>query len=160
MDPEQPVAQEGEISPAPSPEEAPAGPSPRSRRVVLGIVIALAVAAAALLLLRRGTPAPTHVPTANSTAGPAGAPAGLNVITAPVKLTPEALMVADRFKCLCGECQDTLGRCTCTRDKGSNDMKEALNRIVSEKKSLAEIEAAMVEKYGRSVLAAPASAGK
>jgi hypothetical protein len=78
---------------------------------------------------------------------------------APVKLSPEAALVADRFNCLCGDCQDTLGKCTCTRDRGSNDMKTALNRIVAEKKTLAEIEAAMVAKFGSGVLATSASPG-
>ena len=33
----------------------------------------------------------------------------------------KAAMIADRYNCLCGECSDTLGKCTCSRDKGSNE---------------------------------------
>ena len=146
MDPADPVV------PA---EPLPAASSRRKAKLAGVLVIALAVAAAGLLLLRQRGSAPGA---AVSSASPdAGTPAGLNAVAAPVKLSPEATLVADRFKCLCGDCQDTLGKCTCTRDKGSNDMKTALNRNVVEKKTLAEIEAAMVEKFGPKVLAVEAA---
>jgi hypothetical protein len=84
------------------------------------------------------------------------------VVEAPVKLSAAASLVSDRFHCLCGECHDTLGSCTCTKDKGSNAMKTTLNRIAAEKKTIAEIEAAMVQKYGPGVLISspPAPSGR
>jgi len=151
VDPETPDTPEGETPPA---------SSRRSARLAVILIIALAVVVAGFLLLRRGgAGAPGHAPDASKSAPPA------NAVTAVlVKLTPEAALVADRYNCLCGDCQDTLGRCTCTHHSGSNDMKAVLNRIVAEKKTLAEIDAAMVAQYGPRVLAAappsPQPAGK
>jgi hypothetical protein len=149
MEPGDPVAPTGESTPA---------PSGRNARNIFFLIVALALVLAGFLLFRRGG-GPATAPAA-PTVGGTTPPAGLNVVEAPVKLTPEATLVADRFKCLCGNCQDTLGKCVCTRDKGSNEMKTALNRIVAEKKSLAEIEAAMVDKFGSGVLAAPGAQDK
>src|SRR5580765_5560987 len=127
-------------------------PPPPPRRVgkpLLLVVVAVA-AVAGFLLVRRSGVAPA------APAASAPAPGSL-IASMPVQLSPKAAMIADRFHCLCGECQDTLGACTCTRDKGSNEMKSTLNRIVEEKKTLSEIEAAMVARYGSKVLASPAA---
>jgi hypothetical protein len=142
---------------APTEESTPA-PSGRNARNMLFLIVALALILAGFLLFRRGG-APAGAPAVPVAEGKTPPP-GLNVVEAPVKLTPEATLVADRFKCLCGNCQDTLGKCVCTRDKGSNEMKTALNRIVAEKKTIAEIEAAMVEKFGTGVLAASGAPDK
>jgi hypothetical protein len=151
MEPENSGAPEGETAP---------GPSRRPAKLVLILVIVLAAVVAGFLLLRRGGPGPA------APAAPASkaAPSQKAVTAVLVKLSPEAALVADRFNCLCGDCQDTLGKCTCTHDRGSDEMKATLNRIVAEKKTLSGIEAAMVEKYGPGVLAAshpsPPSPGK
>src|SRR5262245_6052995 len=83
----------------------------------------------------------------------------------PVLLSAKAAIVADRYNCLCGDCSDTLGKCTCARDQGSNEMKATLNQLAAEKKSVPEIDSAMVEKYGPKVLVTgapppPTPAGK
>lgn len=83
---------------------------------------------------------------------PAGPPSDALIAEAPLKLVPKAAVIADRYNCLCGECSDTLGACTCTRDKGSNEMKSTLNRLSGEKKTIEEIDAAMAAKYGAHVL--------
>ena len=150
MEPDDPESPE--ISQDPE-GETPPGPSRRKQKIVLYLVIALAAVVAATLLLRRGS----SVSSAPAARTPQASPPAKAVSLVLVKLTPEAAMVADRFNCLCGDCQDTLGKCTCTHHSGSssNDMKAVLNQIVAEKKTLAAIEAAMVEKYGPRVLAVP-----
>ena len=130
------------------PEEASApAASPRSSgRLLILLVFAVAALAGFFLYRRISGGAP---------AGPAApnAPPGTLVVTLPVALSPKAAIIADRFNCLCGECNDTLGACTCTRDAGSSEMKATLEKLVAEKKTLAEVEAAMVAKYGPKVLA-------
>jgi Flp pilus assembly protein CpaB len=143
MDSGDPIVPQGEAAPGDSRR-------PGSSKLILLLVAAAVIVAAGFLFFRRGGADPG----ASTAAGSATStpPAALSVVMAPVKLSPKAMLVADRFQCLCGECQDTLGKCTCTRDKGSNDMKAALNRIVEEKTALAEIEASMVEQFGSRVL--------
>ncbi|HEV8334861.1 MAG TPA: hypothetical protein VGR67_00385 [Candidatus Polarisedimenticolia bacterium] len=145
--------------PGTSSEDVPEAPAKRSSKSSLFIALVLAAAAGAFFLMRRPAAAP-----AGATPGSAAskAPAAGVVVEAPVKLSAAASLVSDRFRCLCGECHDTLGSCTCTRDKGSNEMKTTLNRIAAEKKTIAEIEAAMVQKYGPGVLIAstPAPSGR
>ena len=53
---------------------------------------------------------------------------------------------------LAGDCQDTLGKCVCIRDKGSNEMKSILNHLVDMNRSLSEIDAAMISRYGAQVM--------
>jgi len=66
-------------------------------------------------------------------------------------LSPKARLLAERFKCVCG-CNDTLSICTCSKTPGSRDMKLYLQQLVDEGKSPAEIQSAMVERYGSDVL--------
>ena len=129
-------------------------PSPPRRVAWWAFLLVFGVAAVAgSLLYRRISGASKASPTA---AGPS--PTAL-IASVPIRLSPKAAMIADRFNCLCGECGDTLGACTCTRDSGSNTMKLTLNRIVEEKKTIPEIEAAMVAKYGPKVLASSGRSG-
>jgi len=140
---------EPENSDTPEGTAAP-GPSRRPASLVLILVIVLAAVVAGFLLLRRGGPGAAAPATpASETAAPLK-----GVVAVLVKLSPEAALVADRYNCLCGNCQDTLGKCTCTHDEVGDEMKATLNRIVAEKKTLAAIDAAMVEKYGPEVMAA------
>jgi len=130
------------------PEEASAPAASPRRSGRLFVLLAFAVAAlAGFFLYRRIAGAPA------ATSSAAGPPPGTLVATAPVALSPKAAIIADRFNCLCGECSDTLGACTCTRDEGSSEMKATLEKLVAEKKTLSEVEAAMVAKYGPKVLA-------
>ena len=137
------------------PEIEPTAPKTTKPRVwVLAVVIAVAAVAGFFLLRRSAPPSPV--------ASPAVQPGASDALIqgSPVLLNAKAAIIADRYNCLCGECADTLGKCICTRDKGSNEMKSTLNRLAEEKKTLAEIDAAMVDKYGAKVLVsgAPAAA--
>ncbi len=136
----------GEPAPAPAPARS-------SAKMVLFLVLALVLVIAGFLLFsRRGAPGKAAPPAASTPQAASSPKPGSLVVGAPVNLSPQAILVADRYRCLCGQCQDTLGKCTCTRDKGSNDMKAALNKIVALKKTLAEIDAAMVQNFGPGVL--------
>ena len=132
------------------PEETPApAASPRSSGRLLVLLAFVVAALAGFFLYRRIAGGAPAAPSSKA----AGAPPGALVATAPVALSPKAAIIADRFNCLCGECRDTLGACTCTRDAGSSEMKATLEKLVAEKKTLSEVEAAMVAKYGPKVLA-------
>ena len=133
----------------------PAAPQPSPPRsfskVIIFVVVAVLAAVAGYFLVKRAVP----------TTGPAAASKPASDVLVPgstVLLTGKAAIVADRYNCLCGECADTLGKCTCARDQGSNEMKATLNRLVTEKKTVPEIDAAMVQKYGSKVLAPGTSA--
>jgi hypothetical protein len=128
--------------------------SKRPRVLAIAAVVAVAAVAGFLLLRKAAPPSPVKSPAIQQ-----GAPDAL-IQGSPVLLNAKAAIIADRYNCLCGDCTDTLGKCTCTHDKGSNEMKATLNRLAEEKKSLAEIDAAMVGQYGDKVLVpgAPAAA--
>ena len=130
---------------APKPKQGP-------RIWLVAAVVAAAAVAGFFLLRRAAPPAATHSPAIQQ--GSADA----LIQGSPVILNAKAAIIADRYNCLCGECSDTLGKCICTRDKGSNAMKAALNRLAEEKKTLAEIDAAMVQLYGPKVMASGAPA--
>jgi len=68
-----------------------------------------------------------------------------------IVLNPRARLLAERFKCVCG-CNDILSTCTCSKTPGSRDMKLYLQQLVDEDRSPAEIQSAMVERYGGDVL--------
>jgi len=118
----------------------------------------------AFALYRKGhpvAPAPATAP-----AGPAAkqesgtGPAAGTAITAtlPVRLTPEAIIIAERYRCVCS-CNDPLNVCTCTKTPGSRDMRTYVHELVNQKKSGQEIDAAMIARYGPNVVmsgAAPA----
>jgi hypothetical protein len=124
----------------------PLPPPRRSRPSFLVLVLVAALAGAAAFVFLRRLP--------GSTASKAvGAPSPEALLpSSPVLLSAKATIIADRYHCLCGDCSDTLGRCTCARDKGSNEMKSTLNKLAEEKKDLREIDAAMAIKYGPKVL--------
>jgi len=129
----------------------PATPQPSSSsgsasKITALVVVTALAAVAGYFLVKRAIPPP---------APPSAAKPASDVLVpgSPVLLSSKAAIVADRYNCLCGECADTLGKCTCARDQGSNDMKATLNRLAAEKKTVPEIDAAMVQKYGTKVLA-------
>ena len=136
---------EPEIEPTPAPSRKP-------RIWLVAAVVAVAAVAGFFLLRKAAPPSPVASPAIQK--GPSDA----LIQGSPVLLNAKAAIIADRYNCLCGECADTLGKCICTRDKGSNDMKAALNRLAEEKKTLAEIDAAMVQQYGDKVLVSGAPA--
>jgi len=123
--------------------------------IVAGAVVLIGLVAFALY--RNGHPAPPGAPAAPA-ATPAPSPAGDNAppgtpITAPVpvRLSPEASIIAERYRCVCS-CNDLLNVCTCTKTPGSHDMRQYVQSLVDQKKSAAEIDAAMVARYGAGVL--------
>jgi len=141
-------------------------PSFNLAAVAGGIVL---IGLLAFSLYRRGTPAPTGAPAdaAHPEAAQKGAapgdtppPPGGGVITqvVPVRMSPEASIVAERFRCVCG-CNESLGACTCNKTPGSNEMKTFLQQQVDQKKGGTEIDQAMIEKWGPQALltAAPAA---
>ncbi len=141
-----------EPQPPGPPGEEPGSPGPARPRTtnlaaVAGAVVLIGLVALALYR-RSHAPAPAPPPASPEATPPAGTP-----ITAvvPFHLTPEASIVAERYRCVCG-CNDLLNVCTCNKTPGSNDMKRFLQGLVAERKSVDEIDGAMVGKYGDDVL--------
>ncbi len=143
----------------------PARPPEQPRVVNLAAVAAFVVliGLVAFALYRKGhpvAPAPETAP-----AGPAAkqesgtGPAAGTAITAtlPVRLTPEATIIAERYRCVCS-CNDPLNVCTCTKTPGSHDMRTYVQELVNQKKSGKEIDAAMIARYGPNVVMSGAPA--
>jgi len=128
--------------------------------VVAGAVILIGLVAFAFY--RRGHPAvPPPVPAAGAAPSPGaesvpqqGTPIAAQL---PVHLTPEASIIAERYRCVCS-CNDPLNVCTCSKTPGSRDMREYVQELVNQKKSGKEIDAAMAARYGPGVLIGPAPA--
>jgi cytochrome c-type biogenesis protein CcmH/NrfF len=132
--------------PAPEAEQAP----PRAAAaVVVGGVILIALVAYAFHRRNTATaPPPAPAPAA------ADAPAELSgtpITAVSLKLSPEAAIATERYRCVCS-CNDPLSVCTCTQIPGSIDMKRTVQELVDQKKTPAEMDAAMVAKYGEAVL--------
>ncbi len=139
---------------APEETAGPGGPQeprPRSANLVLVAAGVILVGLVAYALSRR----PAALPAAAAPAGEATPPLAGTTITAvaPFHLSPEASIVAERYRCVCG-CGDLLNVCTCSKTPGSNDMKRALQDLVNQKRGPEEIDRAMVEKFGPQVLLA------
>lgn len=144
------------------PEGAPPQDQPRliSLVAVAGAVILIGLVSFALYRRSHSAPQPAEtVPQEGESAAqdPGAAPSGTPVagtpIAAPlpVRLTPEASIVAERYRCICS-CNDPLNVCTCTRTPGSRDMKTYVQELVNQKKSGKEIDQAMIARYGAGVL--------
>ncbi len=141
---------------------APAADQPRSVNlgVVAGVVILVGLVAFAVYRQRGNVPTPaSEAPPAQ---GEEAGAAGTAISAATVNLSPEGQIAAERYRCICG-CNDPLSVCTCTRTPGSIDMKQHVQDQVDQKKTPAEIDQAMVAKYGVAVLlsnpAPPRTAG-
>jgi cytochrome c-type biogenesis protein CcmH/NrfF len=105
-------------------------------------------------LYRKGAtnPAPEAAPEAEPGAGEGAEPGpGTAITAASVALSPEAQIATERYRCVCS-CNDPLSVCTCVQKPGSIDMKEYVQELVDQKKTPAEIDRAMVERYGEGVL--------
>jgi hypothetical protein len=123
--------------------------------VVAGAVVLIGLVAFALY--RNGHPAAPSEPAAPA-ATPASGPGGENAApgtpiaaVVPVRLTPEASIIAERYRCVCS-CNDPLNVCTCTKTPGSRDMRLYVQELVDKKKSGREIDEAMITRYGAGVL--------
>jgi cytochrome c-type biogenesis protein CcmH/NrfF len=68
-----------------------------------------------------------------------------------INLSPQARLMAEKLVCVCG-CNDILATCTCNETPGSRDMKKYLQTLMDEGKTPAEVESAMVARYGDKVL--------
>lgn len=137
------------------PERPPAPPRPVNLVVVAAALVLIGLVAFALY--RRGHPTAPVSPAAPSASPTAGPPAekpekGVQIAAPlPVHLTPEAAIVAERYRCVCS-CNDPLNVCTCSKTPGSRDMRLYVQQLVDQKKTPHEIDTAMVAKYGSSVL--------
>jgi cytochrome c-type biogenesis protein CcmH/NrfF len=145
-----PVNSDGGDGATPAPP-APPAPAQRSMPVaaIAGAIILIGLVGFALYRRAATTPAAP----ADAAAGTAQEGPGGTVITAqaPVHLTPEASILAERYRCVCG-CNDSLSVCTCRNDRGSEEMKRFLQNQVNEGKSPEEIDAAMVAQFGPAAL--------
>jgi hypothetical protein len=132
----------------------PAGqPRPVNAIVVAGGVILIGLVAFALYQRGRTTAPVPEPAAASSTPAPGDEPLQGTAITAtvPVRLSPEAAVVAERYRCICS-CNDPLNVCTCTKTPGSRDMRQYVQELVNQKKSGEEIDQAMIAKYGPQVV--------
>jgi hypothetical protein len=107
-------------------------------------------------LYRRGTttsPAAVQPPAAaTSESGDAAGQQGTPIVAqAPYRLSPEAAILAERYRCICG-CNDNLSVCTCKNPNGSEDMKRHLQGLAEQGKTPEEADAAMEEKFGAACL--------
>jgi len=134
----------------------PAQPRVANLVVVAGAVVLIGLVAFALYR-KSHTGAPGAAPEPSATPAQAGTE---NLVQGtpiaaplPVRLSPEASIIAERYRCVCS-CKDPLNVCTCTKTPGSHDMRMYVQELVNKKKTGQEIDAAMVERYGSSVLIA------
>lgn len=170
MDSGDETAGEGEAPPpggGERPEPQPGRPRPVNLAIVAGGAILLGLVA--LSLYRRTAQAPAEPsgaaagqdPGAASPAATEGQAQGTLITAVAMNLTPEASIIAERYRCVCS-CNDPLSVCTCTLTPGSIDMKKYVQELVSQKKTAGEVDEAMVARYGEAVLLsnAPAPSGQ
>jgi hypothetical protein len=129
-------------------------PPPSAPRTVPVAALAGAVVLIGLVgfaLYRRGTTtSPAAPPPASD--GAAATEQGTPIVaTAPFRLSPEAAILAERYRCICG-CNDNLSVCTCRNPNGSEDMKRHLQGLADEGKTPEEADAAMEAKFGAASL--------
>ncbi len=146
----------GETNPAGRGAQPPDQPRLISLVAVAGAVILIGLVSFALY--RRSHPAGPSPEPAPAEGEPAQAREQATPIVGtpiaapvPVRLTPEASIVAERYRCICS-CNDPLNVCTCTRTPGSRDMKMYVQELVDQKKSGKQADEAMVARYGPAVL--------
>jgi len=72
-------------------------------------------------------------------------------VKAPTLLSPEAAILAERYRCVCG-CNDPLGVCTCRLPGGSEDMKVFLQGLARQGLTPEEVDHAMAAKFGAAAL--------
>ena len=128
-------------------EPAPGGGSGAYWAAVAGLVLLVGIVGFALV--RRQSP---QSPGPQAEAKPSAA-ADTTLIKAeiPALLSPEARIMTERYRCVCG-CGDRLSVCTCQNIPGSRDMKAYVEEMVSAGRSIRDIDQAMIERYGEQVL--------
>jgi len=131
------------------------------RGAIAGIAAALLIAGGILWVRRSPSQAAaTALPAAAAPPRPGpslpistprrSASGNVSATMAVVELTPAAQIQAEKFRCICG-CKLSLGECYCSKSPGSVEMKRTLQDLVNKGLTPAEIEKAMVGKYGPSV---------
>ena len=142
------------------PPESPAGPG-RSipMAAVAGAIVLVGLVAFALyrrhVTMPEASTGETAVPVADAAAPgaePAGPSPGVPIkATLPIRLTPEASILAERYRCVCG-CNDTLSVCTCRNPSGSEEMKTYLQGLAGKKLSPEQADEAMAARFGAPAL--------
>ena len=147
--------EEGDRGGGATPPRTPEPPRVVNLAAVAGFVVLIGLVAFALY--RKGHPAAPApgtvpaVPAEKQESGTGPAPGTPISATLPVRLSPEATIIAERYRCICS-CNDPLNVCTCTKTPGSRDMRTYVQQLVNEKKSGREIDAAMIARYGPNVI--------
>jgi hypothetical protein len=72
-------------------------------------------------------------------------------VKAPTLLSPEAAILAERYRCVCG-CNDPLGVCTCRLPGGSEDMKAFLQDLARQGRTPDEVDREMTAMFGATAL--------
>lgn len=142
-----------------TPDGGASEPAPRSvpMAAIAGAVILVGLVAFALYRRHAttgGAPEGGATAPAAAATGPDTAADGKGAIIAaqpPVRLSPEAAILAERYRCVCG-CNDTLTVCTCKLPKGSDEMKKVVQEMAAGGLSPERADQAMLEKYGPGVL--------
>jgi hypothetical protein len=148
------------MSDATTPQEG-SGKQPGNPRTLPVAAIAGALVLVGLVgvaLYRRSTgktasPAPPEAAAgAPDTASPPDATSGTTIaVKAPVHLSPEAAILAERYRCVCG-CNDSLPVCTCRNPNGSEDMKTFLQDLARQGLAPEEADRKMSERFGAGAL--------
>ncbi len=132
-----------------------AGPEPGRPRTtnlaaVAGAIILIGLVAFALYRRAHSPSPPGEV-----SGEPSSSPIPGTPITAvvPYHLTPEASIIAERYRCVCG-CGDLLNVCTCNKTPGSNEMKRMLQDLVNRQLTPEQIDQEMSGRFGPAVLLA------
>jgi hypothetical protein len=146
--------------------EATTTPGQGSGRPAGGRTLPIAAIAGALVLVglvgialyRRATgvsgPAAAAPPAeaASDAAGATDADSGATIaVTAPVRLTPEATILAERYRCVCG-CNDPLPVCTCRNPDGSEEMKQYLLDLAKQGLPPEDVDRQMTGRFGEAAL--------
>jgi hypothetical protein len=145
-----PQTETGAPAPAPTPT-----PAPRTVPVAALAGAIVLIGLVGFALYRRGaTSAPGGAGTPAATDGAAATTdeGGTPIVAQPpFRLCPEASILAERYRCICG-CNDNLSVCTCRNPNGSEDMKRHLQGIADAGKTPEEADAAMEAKFGPACL--------
>lgn len=75
----------------------------------------------------------------------------VTAIATVLNLSPQARMLAENLKCVCG-CNMRLGRCSCEKDPGGLSMKRHLQSLFDRGLTPTQVRAEMVKTYGTDVL--------
>ena len=129
-------------------------PAPRTVPVAALAGAVVLVGLVGFALYRRSTtsaPGTAGTPAGTETGAPEDITGTPIVAQTPFRLSPEASILAERYRCICG-CNDNLSVCTCRNTNGSEDMKRHLQGLANEGKTPDEADAAMEAKFGPACL--------